>query len=97
EQDIFNDLAALCVSPGYAHAIAYFCYRDHVVGFGSELKAEDLAKLFSIERLIRTEISTLIGMMLRAQRDMTIPDPKQLQNYVERTEVLLKELHRSMQ
>ena len=66
EKDIFNDLAALCASPGYVHAIAYFCYRDHVVGFGDELKAEDYSKLFSMDRLIRTEISTLIGLMLRA-------------------------------
>ena len=56
EQDIFNDLASLCVSPGYIHAIASFCFRDHVVGFSDELRAEDYAKLFSFERLIRTEI-----------------------------------------
>lgn len=93
EQDIFNDLAALSASPGYAHAIAYLCFRDHVVGYGDTLKAEDCAKLFSFERLIRTEISTLIGLMVQAPYDLTRPDTETLESYIERTEILLKELH----
>lgn len=93
ENAIFADLATLCVSPGYIHAIAFFCFRDHVVTFGDALRGEDYAKLFSFDRLIRTEISTLTGLMLRAPRDLTRPDEKTLQHYLERTEALLKELH----
>ncbi len=96
EQTIFDDLAALCVSPGYIHAIAHFSFRDHVIGFGDVLRGEDYAKLFSFDRLIRTEISTLIGLMLRAQRDLTLPDQKTFQQYLERTEALLKELHEAL-
>ncbi len=96
EQAIFDDLAALCVSAGYIHAIAYFCYRDHVVGFGDELRADDYAKLFSFDRLIRTEISTLIGLMLRAPRDLACPDQKTLEQYLKSTEALLKELHEAL-
>ncbi len=96
EQEIFDELAALCASPGYAHAIAYFCYRDHFVGFGDQLKPEDYSKLFSIERLIRTEISTLIGLMIRAPRDLALPDPTKLEAYIVQTEALLKELHQVM-
>jgi hypothetical protein len=33
EQQLFDELAALCSSPGYAHAIAYFCMRDSVVSY----------------------------------------------------------------
>jgi hypothetical protein len=90
EQEIFDELAALSVSPGYGHAIAYFCYRDHIVGLGDELKPDDFSKLFSFERLIRTEISTLIGLMIRAPRDLTIPEPKKLEAYVVQTEALLE-------
>src|SRR5262249_386628 len=43
--------------------------------------------------LIRTEISTLIGLMLKAPRDLKRPDEKTLGHYIERTEALLKELH----
>jgi hypothetical protein len=96
EQEIFNELAALCVSPGYAHAIAHFCFRDHVVGYGDTLKGDDYAKLFSFERLIRTEISTLIGLLVRAPRDLTLPNPETLAGYIERTETLLKELHQAL-
>lgn len=96
EHDIFSDLASLCVSPGYIHAVAYFCFRDHVVGFGDELRSEQYAKLFSFDRLIRTEISTLIGLMLRAPRDLTLPDQNVLAQYLERTEALLRELHEAL-
>src|SRR5258708_16822498 len=96
EQEIFNDLAAVCISPGYAHAVAHFCFRDQVVGYGDALKGEDYAKLFSFDRLIRTEISTLIGLMVRAPRDLTMPDSKTLEDYIGRTEALLKELHHGM-
>lgn len=93
EQEIFDELAELCVSPGYAHAISYFCFRDHFVGYDDSLKGEDYSKLFSFERLIRTEISTLIGLMIRAPRDLMIPDMVVLEHYIERTEFLLQELH----
>ena len=96
EPAIFADLAALCVAPGYGHAIAYFCFRDHIVGYGDVLRGEDYARLFSVDRLIRTEISTLIGLMLTAQRDPTRPDERTLQQYLERTEALLKELHEAL-
>ena len=31
EQVVFDELAELCVSPGYVHAIAYPCYRDNLM------------------------------------------------------------------
>ena len=41
EHTIFADLAALCVAPGYIHAVATLCYRDNVVGFAKELTPDD--------------------------------------------------------
>jgi hypothetical protein len=76
EQEIFDELAALCASQGYAHAIAFLCFRDNIVGYKDELRGEDYAKLFSLERLIRTEISTLIGLMARAPIDYALPSPE---------------------
>ena len=96
EQEIFDELANLCLSAGYAHAIAFFCFRDNFVGFKDQLRGEDYAKLFSDERLIRTEISTLIGLMARAAVDLSLPSPQELQNLIERSEVLLRELHEAM-
>jgi len=47
EQEVFDDLAKLCRSRGFAHAVAFFCYRDNFVGYKEELKGSDFAKLFS--------------------------------------------------
>jgi hypothetical protein len=96
EQQCFDELAELCKSPGYAHAIAAFCFRDHVVAYGDELRGKEYAKLFRSDRLIRTEISTLIGLMLRAPRDLSLPTIDQLSSYLERSDSLLRELHEAI-
>src|SRR5438132_1253649 len=79
EHEIFSDLAALCTSPGFAHAIAFFCYRDNFVRFGKELTPDDLAHLYSDSGLIRTEISTLIGLLARKPIDYTLPESTVIQ------------------
>lgn len=96
EQEIFDELAGLCASPGYAHAIAYLCSRDNMILYSGEMKAEDMQHLFSKSRLIRTETSTLIGLMLKSPIDYTLPPPLVLEKYIEATEALLEELHRAM-
>ena len=96
EQECFDELAELCRRPGYVHAIANFCLRDQVVGFGDALTGKEYSKLFARERLIRTELSTLIGLMLRAPRDLALPSSKQISYYGERSEALLAELHEAM-
>ncbi len=96
EQAIFDELARLCVSPGYVHAIAYLCFRDNMIPYSGEMKAEDMQHLFSRSRLIRTETSTIIGLMLKHEIDYTLPAPKTLDSYVKTTESLLEEIHHSM-
>jgi hypothetical protein len=96
EDEIFSDLATLCASPGFAHAIAFFCYRDNLVRFGKELTPDDLAHLRSGSRLIRTEISTLIGLLARQPIDYTLPEPAVIQGYLDRAQALLHELHRAL-
>ena len=96
EQEILNELANLCTSPGYAHAIAYLCSRDNMIHYSGEMKAEDMQHLFSKSRLIRTETSTLIGLMLKSPIDYTLPAPPVLETYIESTEALLEEIHHAM-
>lgn len=96
EQAIFDELAELCVSPGYVHAVAYLCFRDNMIRYSGEMKAEDMQQLFSKNRLIRTETSTLLGLMLKREIDYTLPTPKTLDGYVKTTEALLEEIHRTM-
>jgi hypothetical protein len=96
EQEIFDDLAALCISKGYIHAIAAICFRDYVVRFGDELKPENMARLYSKSRLIRTELTTLIGLMMRAPIDFSLPSPQTISDYIEHSDALLHELHLAM-
>jgi len=96
EAKIFSDLGTLCVEPGFAHAIAAFCFRDNTIRVGEALKGESMAHMFSFSRLSRTEISTLIGLMARQPIDLSHPGPKVIQACCDRAEALLHELHRAM-
>jgi len=96
EDEIFAELQALASEPGYAHAIAALCFRDNAIGFTSKLNANDLAKLYSNERLVRTEISTLIGLLVKSDLNLTLPHPEQLQLMLDRSDQLLLELHKAM-
>ena len=49
--------------------------------------------MFSPNRLIRTEISTLIGLMIQGEMDWTMPSPHVVQEQMDRMDALLKELH----
>lgn len=96
EAEVFADLGMLAKSPGYVHAIAQICYRDNLVTYIEDMKASDLQKLFSRDRLIRTEITTILGLLARNPIDTTLPSPKALQEYVVRTDALLLELHHAI-
>ena len=96
EQEIFEDLATLCTSTGYIHAVAAICFRDNIAGFTDELKAEDRALLYSKAHLIRTEVTTLIGLMMRAPITLSLPTQEVLSGYIERSDALLEELHHTM-
>jgi hypothetical protein len=96
EQAIFDELEELCTSPGYIQALAFICFNDNVVGIGDELSGQDLLKMHSEDRLIRTEIMTLIGLMAKCPIDFTLPEPATIQKYIEETDRLLKALHRAM-
>lgn len=96
ESAIFGDLSVICTSPGYVHALAYLCFRDSVIRYSDEMRVQDMDHLFSMEHLIRTERSILIGLMVQQPIDWALPDAKTTQHYIDETERLLKELHESM-
>ena len=96
EQAIFDELAGLCMSPGFVHAIAFLCWRDVVVRFRDEVVGGDIAQMPTPASLIRTEITTLIGLMMRGPIDFAAPEPQTLSRYLERSEQLLAELHEAM-
>jgi hypothetical protein len=63
---------------------------------GPKVVAKDTAHQHSHDKLIRTEIATLIGLMVQRPIDVSLPEPNALGTYIERTEALLQELHLAM-
>lgn len=96
EQEIFDEIAALCRLPGYVHAIAHVCFRDNIIRHSGEVKADDLSRMSSMESLSRTEISTLIGLLVKSPIDDSMPDMQAMQGYVKSTDRLMLELHEAM-
>lgn len=76
ENEIFQELEILCSSPGYIHAIAYFCFRDNTIKYADEMSVENVLQQFNKTRLVRTEISTVIGLALKNELDISHPPPK---------------------
>lgn len=96
ETDVFADLARLCRSPGYVHAFAHLCWRDNLVRYAGQMKPEDMQKRFAPERLIRTELSTLLGLMVQAPWRSPHPGADAVCDMIAKTDMLMHQLHYSM-
>lgn len=96
EAQILEDLAKLTASPGYVHALAELFRRDTVVLIKGKLKASDMDWLFSKNRLIRTELTTILGLTVKNPLDLSQQSADVIAGYVKRTDVLMQELHDSM-
>lgn len=51
---------------------------------------------YTSERLIRNEISTLIGLMYKYRIDLTVPQPDKMECLIKGTDSLLREIHNSI-
>lgn len=96
ETEIFESLRELCGSPGFVHAIAYFSFRDNLIRYGKTLDAEAMESQHAPERLVRTEIATLNGLLIQHPVDEVVPEPEMLQAYIDRAQALLQELHHAL-
>lgn len=96
EEQCFQELMEVCRAPGFAHAIALFCFRDNWIGFKDQMTGKLLADKKTPERLIRTEIASLIGGLLGGAGSTELPDQAMMANYVEQAEPLLEEIHQFM-
>jgi hypothetical protein len=73
EQVVFNELADLCSAPGYIHALTYLYQSNNWITYKDAVTAEDMLPNYSQERLIRTELSTLFGLLVRHKIDFAYP------------------------
>jgi hypothetical protein len=93
EQEVFNELQVLCTSPGYVHALAHIGVRDNLIVYGGVMSPAVMAASYDRERTIRTEYTTLLGLMLKGPIDFALPAPDEQRSMVERTYALLEQLH----
>jgi len=93
EAEIFDELKKICSLSGYIHVIAYFCHRDSYISYHDKINTENLLQQTSEKQLIRNEISTLIGLLIKSKITYELPAPKIFQSYIDKTEKLLEELH----
>jgi len=96
EAEILAELQRLCTQPGFVHALAYLCFRDNMLVYSGQVAERDMHELHNPQRLSRTEIATLIGLMVKAPMDWALPAPAELQRYVNDSERLLLELHEAL-
>jgi hypothetical protein len=96
KKEILQDLENLCTSPGYIHALSFLCWRENFIGYKDELIPENLDKMKSREYLLRSEVSILLGLMVKSIFDMQKPTACVIETYINNTESLLSELHRAM-
>ncbi len=93
EQEIFQDLERLCASPGYIHVLAALSFRDNFVSYPGELTGDAIEASYVEGRTVRTEFSTLLGLMLKSPIDFAKPPSAEIQRLIDRTSELLEELH----
>jgi len=96
EQEILSDLKELCVQDGYLNAISYFCFISGYAFCGKEITSDDLNSNYSKNNLIGSEIKTLLGLAIKDCININITNSKQIQNYIDKTDILLNELHSAM-
>jgi len=93
ENVIFKELEELCKSNGYFNVIAFFCLRDNSIFFSEFIESKNLTHLYSNERLVRNEISVLIGLSNKAGIRVNEFDSNTFELLVNKTEELLEEIH----
>ncbi len=96
EQEIFDELETVCASPGYVHVLAFLSFRDNMVSYGGHMTAKEMAASYAPDRTIRTEFSTLLGLMMKHPVDFGLPAPHDMQALIDRTGTLLTELHKRL-
>lgn len=96
EHEVLSELQALCTRPGYVNAVAALCFRDNMLIYTERVTEADMLGRFDPSRLLRTEINTLLGLMLKSPIDWTLPNPAVMEEYVTASDRLLQELHDAM-
>lgn len=96
EDVVFADLRNLASQPGFIHALSAITYRSNVLLTSGSFTVEDFAPVYDQERLLRTEINLLAGLMLSGPIDASWPGAIPVFEMIARSLLLMKELHQAI-
>lgn len=90
ESQVFDDLQQLCSRSGFIHVLSFITARDCFILSKGELTHKHFTHWFSHEKLLRTEIATLHGLMLKTKICFNIPTQEAFIEMLETTDRLVK-------
>jgi len=96
EGEIFRDLQSLCQSPGYIHVLARLCYINNFIRYKRHMTTKVMEQQYTRSHLVRTEIATLLGLLIKGEINTICPEPIAYKELKNRTEQLLEELHNAL-
>lgn len=97
EQEIFKILEDICSQPGFMEVISFLSWRDTFMHQQNDnIGIEDLLKCFDLNRLSRTELSTLVGLFCKNGITEKKLSHEELRDYVGKVDSLMKELHEAL-
>ncbi|HHF2953599.1 TPA: YecA family protein [Vibrio diabolicus] len=96
ENTTFEKLEELCSREGFIHVLSYLARRDCTFGYQGGLTGENLGHFYSPERLIRTELSTLHGLVQKSGINTVKISDEEIRDWSLEAEKLLAEVHESL-
>lgn len=96
EKSIFEKLEELCSRDGFIHALSYLTRRDCTFGYQGSLTGNNLGHFYNPERLIRTELSTLHGLMQKSGFSTVAISDEEIRDWSQEAEKLLAEIHEAL-
>ncbi|ELL0333754.1 preprotein translocase subunit SecA [Serratia marcescens] len=96
ETEVFSELESLCTSHGFIHCLALLSCMNNIAFYEDELSSEDMQHLYEKERLIRSEISTIAGLLLKSEISTDYPGEEVMSELHKGVNTSLAVLHRAM-
>ncbi|MBU9814376.1 preprotein translocase subunit SecA, partial [Rahnella sp. C60] len=96
EAEVFSELESLCTSYGFIHVLAILTCINNVTLYEEDLNPGNIQHLYTKERLIRTEISTIAGLLLKSDIHTTYPGEFELLKFLDNVNDCLNRLHNAM-
>lgn len=99
EQEVFNDLEQLCTSSGFIYVLPYLeILHDCILSDSKEVKPSDMHCAKDMDKkIIETEMSALVGLMIKKQIDYSEPKEERLFGMFFQAHSLLDELHKILE